>query len=86
MSDIIRLKQQLHQLSSDSQQASAGLAGFKSKFSQNSAQMQSLIAGTATGMDREIAQVLDAATKAVEQAVEALQIVSVRCRSYADQV
>jgi hypothetical protein len=86
MSDVMRLKQQLHQLSSDSRQAAGGMAGFKSKLAQQGAMVQSLIAGTATGTDHEIAQVVGAAAKAVDQAVEALHVVSARCRSYADQV
>jgi uncharacterized phage infection (PIP) family protein YhgE len=86
MSDVMRLKQQLHQLSSDSRQAAGGMAGFKSKLAQQGAMVQSLIAGTATGTDKEIAQIVAAATKAVDQAVDALHVVSARCKTYADGV
>lgn len=64
----------------------AGLAGFKQRFNQHSAQVQSLIAGTATGVDRDIAEILDAAGTAVEQATQSLEIASAGCKSYADQI
>lgn len=77
MSDVQRLKEQLHQVSAEAKQAAGGLAGFKLRFTQHSAQVESLIAGTATGVDRDISEILDAA-KAVEQAAEALEIASMR--------
>ncbi|MGC4944119.1 hypothetical protein [Kribbella sp. DT2] len=86
MSDVQRLKQQLHQVANEAKQASGGLAGFKQRFGQHSAQIESLIAGTATGTDRDITQILDSASKAVERAVEALQIAAAGCASYADQI
>ena len=86
MSDVMRLKQQLHQLSSGSRQTAGGLSGFRSKPAEQGAMVESLIAGTATGTDKEIAQIVAAATKAVDQAVEALHVVSARCTAYADRV
>lgn len=61
MSDVQRLKEQLHQVSAEAKQAAGGLAGFKLRFIQHSAQVESLIAGTATGVDRDISEILDAA-------------------------
>ncbi len=86
MSDVMRLKQSLHQLAGDSRQAAAGLTGYKSKLAQQGAVVQSLIAGTSTGADKEITEMVAAATRAVGQAVEALQVVSARCATYADRV
>lgn len=86
MSDIQRLKAQLYQLMTESQQGAGSLAGFRQKFGQHSAQVQSLIAGSATGADRDICELLDAAGRSIEQAVEALQIAGQGCRTYADQI
>ncbi|GAA3598597.1 hypothetical protein [Kribbella ginsengisoli] len=86
MSDLQRLKEQLHQVAAEAKQAAGGLAGFKLRFTEHSAQVERLIAGTATGVDRDISEILDAAGKAVEQASEALEIASAGCKSYADQI
>jgi hypothetical protein len=75
-----------HQLSSDSRQSAGGLEGFKSKLAQQGAVVESLIAGTSIGTDKEIAQIVVAAAKAVDQAVDALHVVSARCKTYADRV
>ncbi len=86
MSDVQRLKEQLHQVSFEARQAAGGLTAFKIKFLQHSAQVESLIAGTATGVDRDISEILDAAGRAVEEAAEALEIASAGCKNYADQI
>ncbi|MPZ94018.1 MAG: hypothetical protein GEU96_03695 [Propionibacteriales bacterium] len=86
MSDVQRLKEQLHQLAGEAKQAAGGLAGFRSGFVQHIAQVQGLISGTSTGVDRDIAEVLDAASKAVEQAVAALQVAADGCNGYADRI
>jgi len=86
MSDITRLKEQLHHVSTEARQAAGGLGGFQNKFGQSSAQVQALIAGSATGADRQISEVLDAAGRAVGQAIEALQIASAGCANYANQI
>ncbi|MDX3002675.1 hypothetical protein PWY87_13395 [Kribbella solani] len=86
MSDVRRLKEQLHQISMDAKQAGGGLAQFKVRFSQQSAQVQALIAGTASGVDRDIAEILDAAGRAVEQASQSLEIAAASCARYADQI
>jgi hypothetical protein len=56
MSDIQRLKAQLYQLMTEAQQGAGSLGGFRQKFGQTSAQVQALIAGSATGADRDISQ------------------------------
>jgi hypothetical protein len=86
MSDIQRLKAQLYQLMTAAQQGAGSLAGFRQKFGQTGAQVQALIAGSATGADRDISELLDAAGRSLEQAVESLQIAAQGCRSYADQI
>lgn len=86
MSDVERLKIELHQVGTEAKQAAGSLAGFKLAFTQHAAQVEALIAGTATGVDREIAEILDAATKAVDSAVEALEFAATGCTTYADQL
>lgn len=86
MSDVERLKAQLHQIAIDAKQAGSGLAGFKLRFTQNSQQVQALISGTATGVDRSITEILDAAGRAVAQASESLAIAGDACARYADQI
>jgi hypothetical protein len=86
MSDITRLKEQLHHVSIQAKQAAGGLGGFQNTFGQSSAQVQALISGTATGADRSISEVLDAAGRAVGQAIEALEIAAAGCASYANQI
>lgn len=86
MSDIQRLKAQLYQLMIEAQQGAGSLSGFRQKFGQTGAQVQVLIAGSTTGADRDIAELLDAAGRSLEQAVESLRTAAQGCRSYADQI
>lgn len=86
MSDVQRLKQQLYQLMTEAQQGAGSLGGFRQRFGQTSQHVHGLIAGSATGADREIVQVLEAAGRSIDQAVEALQIAAAGCRNYADQI
>jgi hypothetical protein len=86
MSAVQQLKMQLHQVSTDANRAAGGLAGFQNSFTQSSAQVQALIAGSATSADRDISQLLEAAGRGVGQAVEALQIASSGCANYANQI
>lgn len=86
MSEVERLKVELHQVGSSAKQAAGGLAAFKDKFAQHAAQVQALISGTATGADRDIIQILDAAGHAVDSAVQALETAGQGCTSYADQI
>ncbi|GAA0612514.1 hypothetical protein HPO96_22775 [Kribbella sandramycini] len=86
MSVVEQLKGQLHAVAQEADQGAAGLGGFQNKFSQASQHVQSLIQGSATGADREIAEVLDAASKSLASAVESLQIASHKCGQYAQQL
>ncbi|WP_328992646.1 hypothetical protein OG394_00270 [Kribbella sp. NBC_01245] len=85
-SDVEQLKEHLYQVSFEAKQAAAGMGGFKTKFAQHSAQVQSLIQGTATGADQDITQILEAAGKAVEYAAEALEVAAAGAKNYADQI
>jgi hypothetical protein len=86
MSAVTQVKEQLHHLSLEANRAAGSLGGFRNNFGQSTAQVQALIAGTATGADREISEVLNAASQAVGQAVEALQIAAAGCARYANQI
>lgn len=86
MSDVTELKQRLGAMANDSKQAAASLAGFKQRFDQQSAKVQSLIQGTATKADQQILQTLAEAAKAVESASAALQVAAKSCTTYADGV
>ncbi|MFC7623638.1 hypothetical protein [Microlunatus sp. GCM10028923] len=86
MSDLEQLKQALYQVASSAQQTAGGLGDFKQNFSQHSAQIESLISGTSTGADRQLVELLDGATKAIEAAAQALDAASSGCTSYADQI
>ncbi|MEV6287771.1 hypothetical protein [Kribbella sp. NPDC051770] len=86
MSVVEQLKGQLHAVAQEANQGVAGLGGFQNKFSQASQHVLSLIQGSATGADREIAEVLDAASKSLASAMESLQIASHKCGQYAQQL
>jgi hypothetical protein len=55
-------------------------------FGEQSAEVQKLIAGSVTNVDRDIAELLDAASKSVEEALQALLVAAAGCKSYADQI
>lgn len=86
MSVVQQLKEQLHHISMEANRAAGSLGGFQNNFGQSTAQVQALIAGSATGTDRDICQLLDAASKAVGDAVQTLQIAAAGCASYANQI
>ncbi|MDX6239629.1 MAG: hypothetical protein QOG10_4444 [Kribbellaceae bacterium] len=69
MSQVEQMKMQLHGLADQSRQGASSL-GFKQRFEQSSQHVRALIRGSATGADRDISAVLEAAGKSVEQAVE----------------
>jgi hypothetical protein len=86
MSQIEQLKMQLHQVAGEARQAAGGMTAFKLKFAQHINQVDSLIRGTATGADQSIAEILGAASTAVEVAAGALETAAAAARQYADQV
>jgi hypothetical protein len=86
MSVVEQLRGQLHAVAQDANQGVSSLGGFQNKFSQASQQVLALIQGSATGADRDIAEVLDAASRSLASAVESLQIASHKCGQYAQQI
>lgn len=86
MSVVEQLREQLHAVGQDANQGAASLGGFQNKFSQATQQVLQLIQGSATGADREIAEVLDAASRSLGTAVESLQVAAHKCSQYAGQL
>lgn len=85
MSQLNQLKQQLHQVASQSQQTAASIQQFEQKFSRSIAEVQGLIGGTATKADKQIIDVLQDASKAVKAATESLRAAASTAQKYASQ-
>jgi hypothetical protein len=83
MSQLSAVKQQLTTIGNDAKTTAAGLAGFKSKFSQAVNQVQATIGGTAQGVDKDMIQTLQAAEKQVDAAIGALQQASQAASKFA---
>lgn len=86
MSELSRLKAQLHAIASDAQSTSAQIAAFQSKFSRAIGEVEQAIGGSATGTDKQIIEVLQGAAKSVKSATEALSGAAKSARSYADSL
>jgi hypothetical protein len=80
MSDIRRLKEQLHDIQRRTNTTGGHLQGFIKDFEKKSTEVQGLIAGTASGADKDIIQILDAASKSVTAAIGALKMAGDACR------
>ena len=83
MSQLSAVKQQLTTIGNDAKTTAAGLAGFKSKFSQAVNQVQATIGGTAQGVDKDMIQTLQTAEKQVDAAIAALQQASQAASKFA---
>lgn len=83
MSQLTVVKQQMTSIGNDAKTTAAGLAGFKSKFSQAINQVQSAIGGSAQNVDKELIQTLQAAEKQVDAAIAALQQASTAAARFA---
>ncbi|MFD2796417.1 hypothetical protein ACFS27_22845 [Promicromonospora vindobonensis] len=86
MSQVTDLKAQLAQIASESKTAGGSLSQFQNRFSGHIAKVESLISGTSTKADVEIAGVLEEARRAAEQASAALLAAADRCEKFAQQV
>ena len=86
MSQPSAVKQQLATIGNDAKTTAAGLAGFKSKFSQAVNQVQATIGGTAQGVDKDMIQTLQAAEKQVDAAIAALQQASQAASKFASSL
>lgn len=86
MSQLSQLKQQVAAIGNDAKTTSQGLAGFKQKFSSSIAQVSALVGGSTQGVDKNIIQTLQAAEKAVDQAIRALQSAAQTANRYSQSL
>lgn len=72
MSDIQKVKQAMESIASGTKQTGSSLSAFKSKFSNQMSQVTASIGGSAQRKDKEVVQALQAASKQVDAAIQAL--------------
>jgi ABC-type transporter Mla subunit MlaD len=80
------LKSALNSFSQSTQKASQGMMSAAQDFEKHSQQVLSLIGGSATGKDREVASAIQQAQKAVKQAGAALQQASKTASQYGSSI
>jgi hypothetical protein len=83
VSELQKLKQTLEGVATSAKQTGASLGAYKSKFSGQMAQVQSTLGGSAQRKDREVISALQAASKQVDAAVQALNQAAQITSSYA---
>ena len=86
MSQLSAVKQQLTSIGNDAKTTAAGLAGFKSKFSQAVNQVEATIGGSAQNVDKDMIHTLQAAEKQVDAAIAALQQASQAASRFASSL
>jgi putative N-acetylmannosamine-6-phosphate epimerase len=84
VSDVSQLKEQLAALATEADNAGGTVDGFANKFERHIADVEKLIAGTATRADQEVVATLAAARDSAKQAVTALKTAARRTRDYAN--
>jgi uncharacterized protein YukE len=72
MSELVKLKSTLENISNSTKQTAGQLGQFKSKFAGYQGQVRAAIGGSSQRKDQEVMQSLDDASKKVEAAVNAL--------------
>ncbi len=73
MSELQKLKGTLETIATSAKQTGGSLGQFKSKFSAHQGQVRAAIGGSSQRKDQEVLQALDAASKQVTAAVQALE-------------
>jgi hypothetical protein len=86
MPESLRVRIQFLEVSQDAKRDAGVLAAFAATLSRQRAQVGGLIGGTATGADREIIQILDAAGRSLERATQTLQQAAQACAACADRL
>lgn len=86
MSELARLKQNIDGIAQSAQTASANLAMFEQKFSQQSQAVQQIIGGSAQGKDRDVMSSIEQASRAVRQAGAALERAAKVARQYGSSI
>lgn len=83
MSQLTQLKQAVDTVAQSARRSGGELQRFTGEFRKQVGEVQSQIGGSAQGADRQVIQSLEGATKAVEQAVAALQSAAQTASQYA---
>lgn len=86
MSALDELKKRLSQLAEDSRKVGSDLGRFEQKFTEQSKKVSAEIGNTSTGVDKQIIATLQAASKALEQSIGALQKASKDCGDFANSL
>lgn len=73
MSELAKLKQQIDAIAGSAKKTGSQLGQFDKSFSQQASQVQQTIGGSAQRKDAEVVAAVQHASKAVKQAVAALQ-------------
>jgi hypothetical protein len=76
MSDIKQLKSRLDQIGRDARSTAGNLAAFRGRFNRQAADVERTIGGTATGVDKNMIETLQAAERQVSTAISALERVA----------
>ena len=82
MSDLKQLKGRLDQIGREAKSTAANLSGFSGRFSQQAGEVEQAIGGTATQVDKQMMETLQAAEKQVAEAIAALQQVADTAAKY----
>ena len=82
MSQLQQLKQTISGLADGAKKTGSNLAGFDKTFSQHTQAVQQAIGGSSQRKDQEVVSALQEASKAVKQAVGALQNAAKIASSY----
>ncbi|MFD6101178.1 hypothetical protein ACFWFQ_00795 [Nocardia salmonicida] len=76
----------MHRLANDAKKVSGEIAAFEAKFSKQISEVQRLIAGTSKRADKEIVEILLAASKSTKGAAATLQQAGNAARSFGDNL
>lgn len=86
MSALDDLKQRVAQLAQEAEETSGQLAEFETGFTDTANTVSAEIGNTSTGKDQEIIGSLQAASKALEDSVAALQKAAQECSDFANSL
>jgi hypothetical protein len=76
----------MHAIASEARSTSGQIGSFQSKFSRSISEVQQRIGGSASGADRQIIDILQAASKAAKSASESLSAAAKSAQRYADSL
>lgn len=86
MSQLQQLKQEINALAQSAKKTGGSLAQFDRTFTQQINQVQSTIGGSAQSKDKEVINSLNAASKQVKTAIQALQQAANTAQNYGNSL